>query len=234
MAAVINVGICALRAFTRVEQVRPAHTRYANDVVTADGALAAGGGGSAQLRLCALDREAWARASAATPPTESTHWYSSNPSSALSSRASRARLGAPMTWLASTTRCTPKARQTRTCATFATVIAHAPRASCSRNSAGAMVVLPCGASSTFRSSQYACIRARLCSSALFFSTMTGSGRSSPGRLSCFSATAENGTPCKTPGIPFASESNTRRPVVVVIAGRAGSAAAARRQRRWPS
>ena len=38
-------------------QVRPAHTPYASDVVTADGAFAARGAGSAQPRLCALDRK---------------------------------------------------------------------------------------------------------------------------------------------------------------------------------
>lgn len=60
----VGTGLLAVKqcSLTRVEQVRPAHTRYASDVVTADGALATRGGGSAQLRLCALDREGSAAA----------------------------------------------------------------------------------------------------------------------------------------------------------------------------
>ena len=56
-AGTVIARICALMAFTRVEQVRPAHTRYATAVVVA------GEGGSAQLRLCALGREGSAAAS---------------------------------------------------------------------------------------------------------------------------------------------------------------------------
>ncbi|MDT4882886.1 hypothetical protein FQZ97_1188810 [compost metagenome] len=51
-------------------------------------------------------------------------------------------------WLAISTRRTPCRYASRTCGAVARVIPQAPASSCSANSAGLIVVLPCGASST--------------------------------------------------------------------------------------
>jgi hypothetical protein len=66
---------------------------------------------------------------------------------------------------------------TVSCATVAAVIAHAPASSWRRIRAGAIEVLPCGASETPRASHQACISRRLWATALSRSTISGSATS---------------------------------------------------------
>jgi hypothetical protein len=80
--------------------------------------------------------------------TESAHTDTSNDGSAASSSAIQRSCSGEITAFAISTRCTPYARATPSWKALASVIAQAPASSCIAQSAGAIVVLPCGASST--------------------------------------------------------------------------------------
>ena len=124
---------------------------------------------------------AWLPASAsisASCASESTRKWNSR--SGCSSRQSddfaRSR-ASPTSWLAMITRRTPKRTQTPSCCTLATVMPQAPAASCCAKICGAIVVLPCGASSTPVAAVKSRIHAWLWASADSRSTARGNGRS---------------------------------------------------------
>ena len=75
--------------------------------------------------------------------------------------------------LASWSRRTPNSRATISCAKLATVMPHAPRLSCSAHSCGAMVVFPCGASSTPWEAHQSASRSALARSAPSSSVSSG-------------------------------------------------------------
>ena len=77
------------------------------------------------------------------------------------------------TWFAITIRLAPVATPTDAWKTVAKVRPHAPIASCSANSSGDIVVLPCGASSMPLRRAKSCIHRRLCTTADRRSTAMG-------------------------------------------------------------
>jgi len=78
------------------------------------------------------------------------------------------------------------------CCTLATVIPHAPAASCWAKICGAIVVLPCGASRTPVAAVKSRIQAWLCASAESRITASGNGRSPSSTLQPCAPIAESG------------------------------------------
>ncbi len=147
----------------------------------------------------------WSRSScssARTPASKSTTPRNSKVGSASSSAITVRIAWRPISWLASSTRGTPKRRQTMSCCTVATVIPKAPSASWRANSCGAIVVLPCGHRRTSKRSRKPRIQRLLCASAEPFSTATGSGRSWRSRFQPCRPTAPSGRAPASAGQPL--------------------------------
>ena len=107
------------------------------------------GGAAARARAAELDQHA--AAAAPRPRRAPARPRPSRPGKHLESarsRSSQRDLRRATSWLASITRRAPASRITASCGTLAAVIAHAPASSWRRISAGAIEVLPCGASET--------------------------------------------------------------------------------------
>ena len=113
---------------------------------------------------------------AATASTLSTQHVNSNAGSASSVATQRRVTGSRHTF-ASMMRRMPNDRASCTCHPVASVIPHAPASSSCFQSCGAIVVLPCGASSSPRSDVQAAIVATLCAIAARSSVSSGVAKS---------------------------------------------------------
>ncbi|MFD0350324.1 hypothetical protein ACFQ0M_38480 [Kitasatospora aburaviensis] len=100
-----------------------------------------------------------------TLSTESTQEAKANAGSAASSAASQPSPAGSSRVLASRIRRTPKARATRSCGRLARVMPWPPASSWACQSAGAIVVLPCGASATPALAHQSAMVRTLCSTA---------------------------------------------------------------------
>lgn len=147
-----------------------------------------------------------ASARIATPSSESAQQSTRSPSSAASSCASRRTAAASVTALAISTVATPASTATSACQGVATEIPHAPASSSRCHSAGAMVVLPCGASSTPCSRAQAKTVSSLCDSASACTVSTGVTRSERRRPA--SGTSERRSPAARAGKPFVQAPRT--------------------------
>ncbi len=120
--------------------------------------------------------------------------------------------------LAISTRDTPYARATASCGRLASVMAHAPAASWSAHSRGAIVVLPCGARSRPRAAHHPARVATFCRRAGAESVSTGVGNRLRGTRSAI--TSAGVLPHSSGGKPLSAQLSGR-------ASRAANAAASR-------
>src|SRR4030095_12230229 len=100
------------------------------------------------------------------------------------------------------TRRTPNCTQTPSCCTLATVMPQAPAASCCAKICGAIVVLPCGASSAPVAAVKSRIHTWLCSSADSLNTASGNGRSPRSRFQPCAPIADKGIGAAPGGKPL--------------------------------